>query len=433
MKRRSRNLLFSLLLLPISLLVLASGLSLPKFLPQVREVIAPPSPAARTESAKTTLEPGRIGPSKRKVAATVETSKREYEPGEIVVITGSGWLQGESVELVLHANTSPSRADRTLYATADGAGHIHNDHYTLEEQDRGVRFVVTATGATTRRSARTAFGPDAVASPTANAAADIDQCTNGGVGQPPEPCTGANWVNGNANETKAHYLEGDSIPYRIKLTSLEAGSHTITIEWDTTQSGKHAIDYLTSYDRTESVGNNPCDGVVGCNLASFDTYPIPIDPNAVNQIAGVFTLFGGDITAVSSYTLNGSYAGNSSTSITITFTSTAGQDLVLAWGGHIATRGDWGANNAAVSISGSPYHTRLLDLDGSWLTSRRGFVLCDPLRLRNTTRRRLCSLDRRYNLRRRLTGRQCYLARRRSALEILSEIITDFITTAAGG
>jgi len=115
------------------------------------------------------------------------------------------------------------------------------------------------------------------------------------------------------------------------------------------------------------------------------------------------------------------------------FSLLAGQDLVLAWGGHIATRGDWGANNAAVSISGSPYHTRLLDLDGSWLTSRRGFVLCDPLRLRNTTRRRLCSLDRRYNLRRRLTGRQCYLARRRSALEILPEIITDFITTAAGG
>ena len=38
---------------------------------------------------------------------------------------------------------------------------------------------------------------------------------------------------------------------------------------------------------------------------------------------------------------------------------------MLAWGGHIATRQDWGAGNSAVAISGSPYHTRLIDLDGS--------------------------------------------------------------------
>jgi uncharacterized repeat protein (TIGR01451 family) len=38
---------------------------------------------------------------------------------------------------------------------------------------------------------------------------------------------------------------------------------------------------------------------------------------------------------------------------------------VLAWGGHIATRKDWGNGNSAVAISGSPYHTRLIDLDGS--------------------------------------------------------------------
>jgi hypothetical protein len=30
--------------------------------------------------------------------------------------------------------------------------------------------------------------------------------------------------------------------------------------------------------------------------------------------------------------------------------------MVLAWGGHIGTRADWGANNSAIFISGSPYH-----------------------------------------------------------------------------
>ena len=38
---------------------------------------------------------------------------------------------------------------------------------------------------------------------------------------------------------------------------------------------------------------------------------------------------------------------------------------VLAWGGHISTRADWGQDNSAVAISGSPYHMRLIDLDGS--------------------------------------------------------------------
>src|SRR6185436_3541594 len=37
----------------------------------------------------------------------------------------------------------------------------------------------------------------------------------------------------------------------------------------------------------------------------------------------------------------------------------------LAWGGHIATRQDWGSGSSAVAISGSPYHTRLIALDGS--------------------------------------------------------------------
>ena len=33
---------------------------------------------------------------------------------------------------------------------------------------------------------------------------------------------------------------------------------------------------------------------------------------------------------------------------------------MLAWGGHIASRQDWGAGESAVSISGSPYHMRFL-------------------------------------------------------------------------
>lgn len=211
--------------------------------------------------------------------------------------------------------------------------------------------------------ARFAFG--------AAPAGDLDQCANGGVGDPPEACTGSNWVNGNLNESKSHYSEGESLPYRLRLSDLDTTViHTVVIEWDTTKSGKHALDYLTSYDETETTAD-PCSGVAGCNPATFSTFPIPADPNiaadsdwAGTQVPGVLTLFNGTITGVSAYTKTGSYSGDSSTSIEITFTVSAAGP-VLAWGGHIATRLAWGGSNSAAAISGSPYHMRFLDLDGS--------------------------------------------------------------------
>src|SRR5206468_6174589 len=51
---------------------------------------------------------------------------------------------------------------------------------------------------------------------------------------------------------------------------------------------------------------------------------------------------------------------------TSTSSSTAGSATpVMAWGAHIGTRRDWGANNSALAITGSPYHMRLLTLDGA--------------------------------------------------------------------
>ena len=191
---------------------------------------------------------------------------------------------------------------------------------------------------------------------TANAAANLDQWGN----LPP-----AAWQNGNLGQSSSKYYEGDSIPYRLKLTDLATGpGHTVTIEWDTTKSGKHALDYLTSYDRTEHP--DLCvDAGFSCDGLATDTADIPLDPDVPNMPAGgKLTLVGGTITSVSAYTLTGSYSGDSSRSVTITFTVDS-PNLVLGWGGHISTRKDWGPDNSAVAISGSPYHMRLLDLDGS--------------------------------------------------------------------
>src|SRR5205814_9463552 len=109
-------------------------------------------------------------------------------------------------------------------------------------------------------------------------------------------------VNGSVGASKAVYFEGDSMPYRMTFDSLTLASHTVTIEWDTTKSGKHALDYLTSFDRTVATAN-PCLGVASCS--TFSSFPIPADPQVtgagVTPVPGNFRLYGGTITGVSAY------------------------------------------------------------------------------------------------------------------------------------
>jgi hypothetical protein len=298
--------------------------------------------------------------------ASLITEKSDYLRGETVTIYGTGFGKFENISLSVEGYNTGLKQNVPLmqwnvYASNRGMFTASIPFDSLSSE--GGEFVLRAVGSKTGTIAETNF--DAVPE---NEAADIDQCANGPFSAP-EPCTGSAWVNGNVGASKGHYFEGDSIPYRIKFSGLTIGStNTVTIEWDTTKAGKHAIDYLTSYNRTESVGNDPCSGVAGCGAAT--TFPIPLDPNVaaagVTQIGGqVFTMFGGTITSVSAYTLTGTYAGDSSTRITITFTANT-TNPVLAWGGHIADRQDWAAQGGSASdISGSPYHSRILDLNGS--------------------------------------------------------------------
>ena len=207
----------------------------------------------------------------------------------------------------------------------------------------------------------------------ANPSANLDQCANGAAPSPSsDGCdsAAADWVNGNLGSSKAVYFEGDSIPYRMLFDNLStSGSHTVTIEWDTTKSSKHALDYIDSFN--QSVLNaNPCLGVTGCNFATPNLFAIPADPQVVGAgvtpNAGNFAMYGGTITGVSAYSYSNGpgFLGDKSASLTLTFTASVANP-VLAWGGHISSRRDWGLNNSAVAIPGSPYHTRLIDLDGA--------------------------------------------------------------------
>src|SRR6478672_9914609 len=78
-------------------------------------------------------------------------------------------------------------------------------------------------------------------------AVNLDQIRNGPLGVYSTTPT-ADWVNGNAGPSNAHFAEGYSIPYRASVTGLIGNSQTVhhlQIMWDTKHSGGHAIDYIT--------------------------------------------------------------------------------------------------------------------------------------------------------------------------------------------
>ena len=204
-----------------------------------------------------------------------------------------------------------------------------------------------------------------------NDSADLDQCRNG---NPPEPCTGANWVNGNVGSQNSHYAEKDFIAYRMKFDGLAAGTNVVVIGYDRIHSGVNAIDYLGSYDHTET-NADACSGIVGftCTEASpTDTAPTPTEPllaahnPPIPQIPGVFKFWGATFNSAPVFVNCGVANETLVRCVRITFTPNPGVDNpVLAWGGHIAWRGEWGAGQSAGGISGSPYHMRLEELNGT--------------------------------------------------------------------
>lgn len=217
--------------------------------------------------------------------------------------------------------------------------------------------------------------------------ANLDQGANGKSTAPLSP---VDWVNGNLNDQQAHFLEGYSVPYRAILTDLVVNkTYTLVIGLDVMNGGKHALDYITQFQRLEPHGVflhtaetvNPLLNITGFPpgyFTSTDVEPIPTPSSAGSPVTGqpsasfsaltaaerVMTGYNANITSVV-YASEGSLtASQSETVINITFTALK-ETAVLAWGGHIASVFDWGKDpvtgetNSASAINGSPYHMRL--------------------------------------------------------------------------
>jgi hypothetical protein len=336
----------------------------------------------------------------------IDTQKKSYFPSETVEIEGIEFEAYERISLTAARVNKYSEPENLLLkqwdAYADGKGRILTSWALEGDVPDASDYVIEATGTTSGKLTKTWISTTML---TGESIFQLQQCANGSglpQGQTCPESGSTGWVSGNVGASKSQYIEGDSISYRVILDSLDVGDvYEYTFGWDVTKGGLNAIDYLTTYNR--SISNaNPCKGTTEaqvnfhCTKATpTSTIAIPVDPivtngvnqlpgdsDDVNQIPGILTMWGGEMNegianctadvgqacglSAYNYTSPGTFpAGDESASITVTFKAT-NTKMVLAWGGHIATRSDWGRPQGSVNITGSPYH--MFNMSGNNLT-----------------------------------------------------------------
>jgi hypothetical protein len=218
----------------------------------------------------------------------------------------------------------------------------------------------------------------------AKPSAGLEQCSN--LTTTCDAAHASNWQTGNLGSNNSVYPEGSSVPFRSVVTGLAVGqTYMATIEWDSTENGgHHAYDYITSFNRTE-VNAAPCAGVSCAGSTSQLAIPndshvtgagvTPIASQNITIFGGTFPASGASVTNTgnlcgtatcviaanpSAYSFAGTFSAASQTGIMVYFTA-AHTTAVLAWGGHVASAGDWGTGNSASALSGSPYHMRVMN------------------------------------------------------------------------
>ena len=193
------------------------------------------------------------------------------------------------------------------------------------------------------------------------------------------------WQNGNLNGNNSRYPEGGIVPFRLAIEGMSIGQHTIHLNYDVTAGGHKAYDFLATWNVTNAAGkacatsgggiSSMCPSLPASSSAAFPDDPFVMDGLSVHgaqSYSGAprrLTIWGGTIVSISAPTHAGPTSGNSSADIVVRFRAT-GSAVLLAWGGHLGQSAYWnrlngGSSDGAAMVSGSPWHMRTLQLDGS--------------------------------------------------------------------
>lgn len=317
---------------------------------------------------------------------TLTTDKDDYHPGDIAIIFGRFFapLQTFILKIFGSDENNENYTETVEEVDTDNEGSF-SFAYTLDSLYRPFYEVTVAT-----------LGGETVAETWFRDAAvqTYDQCSNDDGDGYASGDTGCRWINGNLNGNNSTYQEGDATVQRLALNGFAPGtSHTVTIQYGTTKQGKHAYDFLTTWDHSENwiAIADRCQGIPGCTTAAETTLPIPDDPNDESgHFQGTvgprnFVMRGGTLDSAGVPTMSGDYLGDSETTIQISFTVANSGDMcttknnitscgiALWFGAHISKSDDWFPYNGtegATSIQGSPYHVALSKLDGGSIGNR---------------------------------------------------------------
>jgi hypothetical protein len=159
---------------------------------------------------------------------------------------------------------------------------------------------------------------------------------------------------GTLNGTNSAYAEGLTIPTRVVILDETAGAHALEIVYDfqDASSTRHFVDFLESFDRTvPRTTADPCAGVTGCG-GSPTTVGIPADGTIANQHAGVMSIWNASGLSLRGYSTTTS-GGVITKHLTLSYTASAGANVVVAFGAHIASATDWGSASGGSSWPGA--------------------------------------------------------------------------------
>jgi hypothetical protein len=193
------------------------------------------------------------------------------------------------------------------------------------------------------------------------------------------------WQNGNLNGNNSRYPEGGIVPFRLAMEGLSVGTHTIHLDFDVTAGGHKAYDFLATWNVTNAKGkicipsggaiSSMCPSLPASSSMAFPTDPFVMDGLSVTGAQAYsaaprrLTIWGGTILSISAVTHAGPVGGNSTGDMTVRFHASRSA-VLLAWGGHLAQSAYWNRSNGGPSdgasmVSGSPWHMRTLQLDGT--------------------------------------------------------------------